>query len=58
MKLYNNFKVKIIIKKEEQTIDFGCGVRQGDNLAGIIFNIVIQLAAEEVAKNSNKAKLT
>ena len=49
-KLYRNFKIKIKVGKEKTLIDYSTGVKQGDNLAPILFIIVMQFLAELLGK--------
>ena len=42
-KLYNNFKIEICVGKCKAEIDYAAGVKQGDNLAPILFIIVVQI---------------
>ena len=57
MKLYNDFWVTIKAGKEERTIKYGCGVRQGDNLAQTLFIIVIQIIAERIEQEYIKQQV-
>ena len=41
-KLYHKFKIEICVGKSKAEIDYAAGVKQGDNLAPILFIIVIQ----------------
>ena len=41
-KLYNDFKIEIKVGDISKLIDYRTGVKQGDNLASILFNIVMQ----------------
>jgi len=50
MKLYRNFQVTIKIGKEEVAVPYGCGVKQGDSMAPILFICTIQLAAVEIGR--------
>lgn len=45
-KLYNGSTVKLKVGKIESLIAYGCGVKQGDSLAPLLFIMVVQLAAE------------
>ena len=36
-KLYKHFKIEIKVGKEKTLIDYSTGVKQGDNLAPILF---------------------
>ena len=50
MKLYTDFSVKLSIGKEEKEIKYGCGVRQGYNLAGTIFIITMQHVCANISE--------
>ena len=45
-KLYKNFMIEIKVGKKKTLIDYSTGVKQGDNLAPILFIIVMQFLAE------------
>ena len=49
-KLYHKFKIEICVGKSKAEIDYAVGVKQGDNLAPILFIIVIQFLAELLEK--------
>ena len=49
MKLHANFEVEVKVRKKKERFPYGCGVRQGDNLAPILFILVIQLVVESLA---------
>ena len=49
-KLYKNFKIEIKVGKKIELIDYSMGVKQGDNLAPILFIIFMQFMAELVSK--------
>ena len=49
-KLHQDFGVTLKIGREEIYIKYGCGVRQGDNLAPTLFIIVMQLVAEDIIR--------
>ena len=49
-KLYHEFKIKIKVGKCEEKIDYQTGMKQGDNLAPILFIIVMQFMYELVEK--------
>jgi len=53
-KLYNDFKIQIKIGKCKNLIDYTTGVKQGYNLAPILFIIVMQFLAELWEKNGVK----
>ena len=44
--LYINFKIKLTVGKCVNFVDYSTGVEQGDNLAPILFIIVMQFLAE------------
>ena len=48
MKLYHNFSVVLRIGGEELSIPYGCGVKQGNSLAPLLFLMVFQIAVESV----------
>ena len=50
-KLCGDFNVILKAGKEEISIKYGCGVRQGDNLTPTLLIIVMQLVAEEIIKH-------
>ena len=49
-KLYRDFKIQIKIGKCKNLIDYTTGVNQGDNLAPILFIIVMQFPVEMLEK--------
>jgi len=49
-KLHRDFGVTLKVGREEIYIKYGCGVRQGDNLAPTLFIIVMQLVAEDIIR--------
>jgi len=53
-KLYRDFKIEIKVGKEKTLIDYSTGVKQGDNLAPILFIIVMQFLAELLEKNGKR----
>ena len=50
MKLYTDCTVQLKVGKIKGQIPYGCGVKQGDNLAPTLFIMVIQLAAQDLEK--------
>ena len=44
--LYKHFKIKLTVGKCVNFVDYSTGVKQGDNLAPILFIIVMQFLAE------------
>ena len=50
-KLYNNLKIEICVGKWKAEIDYAAGVNQGDNLASILFIIVVQFLAGLLKKS-------
>ena len=44
-KLYGDFEVILKVSRDEIAIQYGYGIRQGDNLALTLFIIVMQLVA-------------
>ena len=49
-KLYKNFMIEIKVGKKKTLIDYSTGVNQGDNLAPILFIIVMQFLAKLLKK--------
>ena len=49
--LYNDFKIEIKVGDVSKLIDYRTGVKQGDNLAPILFIIVMQFLSEIIVKN-------
>ena len=49
-KLYHEFKIEIKVGKCKEKIDYQTGVKHGDNLAPILFIIVMQFIYELVVK--------
>ena len=49
MKLCTDFEVEVKVGKHKARFPHGCGVKQGDSLAPILFILVMQLAAESLA---------
>ena len=49
-KLYKNFMIEIKMGKKKTLIDCSTGVKQGDNLAPVLFIIVMQFLAELLEK--------
>ena len=56
-KLCGDFEVILKIGREEVCIRYGCGVRQGDNLAPTSLIIVMQLVAEDIIKQLKAEKV-
>ena len=48
MKLHANFKVEVKVRKNKERFPYRYSVRQGDNLALILFILVMQLAVESL----------
>ena len=57
-KLHRDFGVTLKIGREEIYIKYGCGVRQGDNLAPTLFIIVMQLVAEDIIRQLKEENVT
>ena len=57
MKLHTNFEVEVKIGKHKAIFPYGCGVRQGDSLAPMLFKLVMQLAAESLAVEFRKREI-
>ena len=49
-KLYKDFKIEIKVGKKKELINYSIGVKQGDNLAPILFIIFMQFMVELVQK--------
>jgi exonuclease III len=49
-RLYHNTEIKIKVGKEERTIPYSVGVKQGDNMAPVLFLFLMQAMAEALEK--------
>ena len=50
MRLHDQFDVMLKCSKDEVLIPYGCGVRQGDDIAPLLFIFVMQIIIEEIGK--------
>ena len=55
-KLCGDFEAVLSISREEISFKHGCGVRQGDNIAPMLFIIFMQLVVEDSLDALKKKK--
>ena len=57
-RLYKDAEIKIKIGKEEQTIPYSVGVKQGDTMAPVLFLFLMQALPETLEKERKKNNIT
>ena len=57
-RLYKDAEIKIKIGKEERTIPYSVGVKQGDNMAPVLFLFLMQALSETLEKEWKKNNIT
>jgi len=56
-KMYSNCYVQMTVGKESEQVSYGAGVQQGDNMAPLLFLLVMQAAIETFEHTQSQPKL-